>query len=140
MFRLSKQIEYSLMALSDLNESGGALSVSEIAQKRAVSKNTLSKVMRFLQLGEVIRSKQGVAGGYEISAQLEDLSLYDLLVIFGEVKKLGCSDETSKCELSQSCNIQTPLKVWESEFEKFLKATPISQFLKSPAKLLGSEL
>ncbi len=140
MFRLSKQVEYGLMALSDLTESGGALSVSEIAQKRGVSKNTLSKVMQTLQLGELIQSRQGVAGGYVVKQDLHDLSLYDLLVLFGEIKKLNCSEESNACEISEKCNIKTPLKVWEQEFEKFLKSTPISQFTKKPAKLLGSEL
>lgn len=140
MFRLSKQVEYALMALSDLSESGSSVAVSDIAQKRGISKNSLSKVMQNLQLGELIKSKQGIAGGYEVAANLKEVSLYDILVLFGEIKKLGCSEDNSKCLISENCNIKTPLKVWESEFEKFLKSTPVSQFTQSQFKLVGNEL
>lgn len=119
----------ALIALAELSgERSGHRSVSEIAQKRGLSKNTLSKVLQTLAAQGYIESIQGNRGGYALLNKAREAHFFQLLVDFGEYQSLSCS---TGCEINPLCNIKSPLTFWEQKFENFLKGTPLTEFFET---------
>lgn len=65
MLRLSKRIEYGLMAMQylALSPAGASVSVREIAQRQGLPYELLAKIMQQLARRGLVRSRQGPQGG-----------------------------------------------------------------------------
>jgi len=124
MLKLGKQVETALMALKDLSENPGGVSISFIAEKNSLSKNTLSKLMQTLMNKSFLVSAQGVKGGYKLLRPINEISFFDLLLALDEIKPLTCTTDLG-CVLEDQCSIKSPLRLWEKRFLDFLRETTI---------------
>ena len=134
MFKLGKQVETALMALKDLHEKPEGLSISFIAEKNGLSKNTLSKLLQSLMNKELLISAQGVKGGYKLLKPIEEIRFYDLLMALDEIKPLTCTTHVG-CALEGQCSIKSPLQQWEARFLNFLKETSIKDLVSSTQEM-----
>ena len=137
MFKLGKQVETALIALKDLHENPEGVSVSSIAEKKSLSKNTLSKLLQNLMNKGFLLSAQGIRGGYKLVCPIEEISFYDLLIALNEIKPLTCTTKVG-CAFEKQCSIKSPLQCWENRFLNFLKETSIKDLVVSSSQEMNS--
>jgi Rrf2 family protein len=82
MLCLSRKTEYALVALAYLVErSARTASAREIAAAYDLPLPLLMNLLKNLQAHRVLKSTRGVKGGYQLAADLNALSLYNLIAI-----------------------------------------------------------
>jgi Rrf2 family protein len=82
MLCVSKKVDYALSALSFLAvHAGRVCSAREIAETHNLPLPRLMNLLKRLHRRGLVRSVRGVRGGYLVSDQLHQVSLYDLITI-----------------------------------------------------------
>jgi Rrf2 family protein len=101
MLCLSKNTDYALTALSHMVRQGDRVSSArEIAAAYGLPAPLLMKLLKRLHRGGILSSTRGSRGGYMVSANLDRLSLYDLLAalegdgksVVGRIMDCGCRE------------------------------------------------
>ena len=98
------------MALDHFRRSPDLSSVKELSSAWGVPFDTLSRVLQKLVKAKILTSTQGVSGGYNLSGNLESLTVYELLfIVQGPVEIARCiGDRPEDCSLSSICKIKSP--------------------------------
>lgn len=147
MFKLSKKVEYALMALSYLykNKDKNKISVRDISNNLHVPFDTVSKVLQTLNSHQIVGAEKGIHGGYFLKNSLDCLNLYDFCQLI-EPKSLvrhcthlGGQQDTS-CELLSSCTIISAITSFNILATNFLKQISIQELLDNPTQIQGSEI
>lgn len=136
MFQLSRNTEYSLMSLKALAEEKNKdlLSAREIADQLKIPYDNVAKALQKFAKINVVEVTHGVSGGYKIKANLEQVSLYDILeAIEGAPALVRCQGETHVCDLKKSCNVQSPLSKINLLFTDILKKQSLKDFFQFEA-------
>ncbi len=82
MLCVSKKVDYALSALSFLAiHTGRVCSAREIAETHNLPLPRLMNLLKRLHRKGLLRSVRGVRGGYLVSEELSQVSLYDLITI-----------------------------------------------------------
>ena len=115
MFRLSKKVEYGLIAIRHMaaGSRGQIHTAKEIADRYHISYELLAKIMQKLVRKGYISSYQGVHGGYILSRNPADLKVSAIInAIEGRdtVTIIQCEAETPEdCIIHHTCTIKDPL-------------------------------
>jgi len=118
LLRLTKKTEYGIIAIKHIiNQSKSAtngdavVSATEIAERFNIPRGLLGKVLQQLARHGLIRSIQGVGGGYTLAQEPEEISLRDVVnVIEGPLAMVECiTIEGDECSQLDKCNIQSPI-------------------------------
>ena len=113
MLKLTRKLEYSLIALSHMQKQNkNRLSTTkEIAEKFAIPQEILAKTLQQLAKLELIHAVQGPYGGYKVVESLDKLSLLEFIEkMEGPQGLVGCTTD-SDCSLLDACNIRQPIKI-----------------------------
>lgn len=109
MLKLSKQSDYGLLAAVYLARKQGSVSAArDIAAFYALPLPMISKVLKVLHEGEIIRSHRGVSGGYSFDYDPESITMGRLLeVLEGPWDLLECESLDpaghAVCRISPKC-------------------------------------
>lgn len=109
MLKLSKQSDYGLLATVYLaRKQGSVMAARDIAAFYALPLPMISKVLKVLHEGEVIRSHRGVSGGYSFDHDPESITMGRLLgVLEGPWDLVECESLDPAghivCRISPSC-------------------------------------
>lgn len=114
MLQLSKKVEYGLIALRHMamKPVGHVFTAKELASEYDMPYELLAKVLQKLVKGGVIRSLQGVRGGYLLAKRPEELSVSFVIRVIDEMKPMvtDCyTDGPDSCYLFGNCTIRRPL-------------------------------
>jgi Rrf2 family protein len=113
MLKLTRKLEYSLIALSHMQQKDeNELSTTkEIAEKFAIPQEILAKALQQLSKLEIIHAVQGPHGGYKVIGSLDNLSFLEFIEkIEGPQGLVECTTN-SHCSLIDFCNIRQPIKI-----------------------------
>jgi Rrf2 family protein len=90
MMCLSSKIDYALVALAYLaeREQTGVASAREIAEAQDLPLPLLMKILKRLHRHQIVRSLRGSKGGYQLQADLDRLSLFELIALVEDEKPL----------------------------------------------------
>jgi Rrf2 family cysteine metabolism transcriptional repressor len=101
--RLSTRGDYATRALLELSTAEGprALSVHELASRTGISAGYLEQIMMRLRAAQVVRSRRGVHGGYELARRPSDITV-------GEVVRLMDGPLAPSPCASQSAHVACP--------------------------------
>ena len=69
----------ALMALAELQPSGGRLQVAEIAARQGIPERYLEQMMTGLRRAGLLRSSRGPRGGYQLARPAEEIDLATVL-------------------------------------------------------------
>lgn len=130
MFKFSRKIEYALMVLQYMyvREEQHLFSSREICDDLKISFDTTSKVLQTLTHTKVLKSTQGIQGGYCFDLNLSQFKLYDFITsIENSSSSIAC--ESGDCELMNHCNIQKPLKKIHNLVSNYLKTISVKEVL-----------
>src|SRR3990167_2538721 len=103
MFKLSQKSDYGLILLSSVakameDKSNPFISVSSVANKNQISPKFLSQIASDLKRAGVLKSKEGVSGGYALAKSADQIKLLDVLkVLDGELVEGKCFENGHEC-------------------------------------------
>ncbi|HSX19000.1 MAG TPA: Rrf2 family transcriptional regulator [Candidatus Saccharimonadales bacterium] len=98
MFRLSKKSDYGLILLSNLSRTKKLVSISSVAKKNKLSSKFLSQVAGELKRAGIVKSKEGVSGGYTLAKAAGDIKILDVLkTLDGELVISDCLEDDHEC-------------------------------------------
>ncbi len=134
MNRINRKLEYALIALKHmLQKSPGELcSAKEICNSYRTPFDATSRAMQKMAQQGLLKSEQGIYGGYKIYKDLKKVSLIELMnIVNGPMEIAKCIDESSKtsCDLIEECNIWSPIHFLNSELIEFYSKYNLHQLL-----------
>ena len=111
MLRLSKKTDYALIALAYVASLGNRpASAREIAERHDIPVELLAKVLQRLAQRGVLRSHQGIHGGYVLARSADTVTVAEVVeVIDGPLQLTVCGTTDERCEQFAKCNIRDPL-------------------------------
>ena len=135
MLRLSKKVEYGLIALQHLAKRGSMTghavsTVREIADENGISYDLLAKIMQDLKRDGVICSYQGVRGGYTLMLAPQEISVTRVVDALEEESSITeCTSCTESCSREATCTIKGPMHKLQETMEQVLNSVTIAQLL-----------
>ena len=134
MLSLNRKTDYALVALAYMADRPGQWSSArEIAQSSDVPLALLMNVLKTLHQGHILRSTRGMRGGYQIAADLERLSLYDLTraVAQADSAPQGQAGEPECCGRYKidKTGLHGPVHAFHHKLRQFLKAVKLSDLV-----------
>jgi Rrf2 family protein len=131
MLRLSKKVEYGLMALlhMDAVRRGGLTTAKEIAETYSIPAELLGKVLQTLARSGIVQSEQGVRGGYRLARELEAVTLGEVVAeLDGPVRITRCCDGSTDCLQHDTCNIRSPVQRIQEEVVEHMAGLSLARF------------
>jgi Rrf2 family protein len=134
MFKLSKKVEYGLIAVKHMAMVGmeSPCSAKEISEKYKIPYDLLSKILQKLKKEKILTSMQGTRGGYALSQEPEKLSLATIFnAIEGESYILDCGqhDDPESCSIYETCILSSPLKKIQKQINSYFNSTKLSEIV-----------
>lgn len=128
-YRISRNLEYALMALSYMSERKNlCISAKEMVQVFQCPFHPFSRVLQKMADQDFIRAKKGIGGGYILSKNLSRLSLYTLMRgVLPPLEIAACL--TGHCNLLEHCNIQSPVHYLNKRFLEFYRTLKVQDIL-----------
>lgn len=134
MFKLSKKVEYGLIAVKHLAipEHFCTSSAKEIAQKYKIPYELLSKILQKLKKQGILNSIQGTRGGYKLSKNPSELTLAEIFnAIEGNTYILDCGqhEDPDSCSIYETCILSSPLKKIQREINNYFNKTTLADIV-----------
>ena len=133
MIRISKKVEYALMALKFISNSDHKLvTAREISDTKNIPYDLLSKILQKLKNENILSSSQGTNGGYYLSKRPDEIPLFSLMsAIDGDLSIAECLNESADkdCCMLDNCSIKSPVSQLQKEVEELFKRKTISDFV-----------
>lgn len=134
MLRLSKRVEYGLIALrhfASIQEST-VCTAKEISQKYNIPHELLAKVLQKLSQARIIRSYKGVRGGYVLAHDPDKIKIFDVINAIESEKPMlaECYAEgPESCIIFDDCTIRRPLGKIQKNINTFFHTMTIAEIV-----------
>lgn len=128
MLSLTRKTDYALVALAELAwlDSGRA-SARQISDRTGVPLPVLTNILHQLVGSGVVRSRQGVKGGYELSKSPAETTITEIIeAIEGPFLLTICGGEEGSvpvghaCDMEPSCRIKEPIRRLQKGLREYL--------------------
>lgn len=113
MLKLNKKVEYAILALLELDtlEPGEMLTAKEIVARSSIPNALAGKILQSLNKFGIVKSVQGINGGYKLSFSFEDIRLKELIeAVHGPIALVDCLGDGSHCVNKADCILQSPME------------------------------
>jgi Rrf2 family protein len=122
--KINTKIRYGLRMLIAIAQAERLVNTTELGNSMRVSPKYLRKLAGPLEKAGLIKSVQGIYGGYELNKKPEEITLRMLMDAFNERVSLADCLLGKKCELKDSCLAKQVWEMLEKTIEK--RFLPIS--------------
>lgn len=122
--KINTKIRYGLRMLIAIAQAERLVNTTELGNSMRVSPKYLRKLAGPLEKSGLIKSVQGIYGGYELNKKPEEITLRMLLDAFNERVSLADCLLGKKCELKDTCLAKQVWEMLEKTIEK--RFLPIS--------------
>lgn len=134
MFKLSKKVEYGLIAVKHMAMIGEdtPCSAKDISDKYRIPYDLLSKILQKLKKENILTSLQGTHGGYTLSQKPDTLTLAAIFnAIEGDTYILDCGqhDDPESCTIYDTCILSSPLKKIQKQINSYFNTTTLSEIV-----------
>lgn len=136
MLKLSKKVEYGLIALMHMDtvQGGGLATARGVSDQYNIPAELLGKVLQALTKAQLVVSVQGAHGGYRLHRDLERVTLGEVVeAVDGRVQLAACQDDPACCEQYPSCNIKRPVVRIQRQLLDYMYSLPLSTFRRPTA-------
>jgi Rrf2 family protein len=133
MLKLSKKTEYALMGVKYIavKNHGSSVTCKEISESYKIPYDLLAKILQQLSKNGIIRSAQGIKGGYSLNRSPDNITLVDIIsAVEPDYRLTECMvDDSSEIECMHynCCQIRDPLAKIHNEINKIFKNTTLRQ-------------
>lgn len=115
---ISTKGRYSVRILLDLAEhrSGGYIPMKEVAARQEISLKYIERLMPALKAAGLIDSVHGAGGGYRLTREPEDYTLWEILTLAeGDLAPVSCLQQNAPpCQRAAECRT---LPVWQGYYD-----------------------
>jgi Rrf2 family protein len=123
MLRLSKKVEYALIAMMHMSSRGTnrLTTARELSLAYHIPSELMGKVLQNLSKKGLITSVQGIKGGYKLNKPLKSITLKEILqALEGPFKIVNCMNKKNEtfCDQHLNCTIKNPMGIIQSRIEK----------------------
>ncbi len=134
MVRLSKRVEYGLIAIRDIaSRNGGDLvTAKEISDRYGIPYDLLAKVLQRLSKAGLITSHQGVRGGYALAVDPREVQVSTIIhAIEGTTPVIAqcLSDGPASCDVFSVCTIKSPLTKVQANIERAFRTMTLAEIV-----------
>lgn len=116
--RINTKIRYGIRMLILLAESQNVVNTAELGAKMHVSPKYLRKLAGPLEKAKLIKSIQGIHGGYMLNKAASAISFTNVFEAFNEKIKLTDCLKLGKCTLFDDCLVRPFWEYLENKIEK----------------------
>lgn len=111
MLKLSKKVDYALMALMHLSQRDGSCSTRELAAGYGMPQDLLAKILQRLAREGLVVSQQGTKGGYQLARAADAITVVQVIeIVEGPLSLTQCLTDLGACDQFDTCNIKSPLQ------------------------------
>jgi Rrf2 family protein len=134
LVRLSKKVEYGLIAIRHIaaHGNGSVVSAKEIAECYHISYELLSKVLQRLTKAGLILSHQGVHGGYALARSPDEVRVSAIInAIEGSIPMIArcMSEGPESCGVFDLCTIKSPLSKVQANIERAFSSMTLQEIV-----------
>ena len=108
---VSAKGRYALRIFIDLaqNQGDGFVALSEVSKRQDVSLKYLETIVATLVKGNLLRSQRGMSGGYRLSRDAKDISIFEIFNLTeGSLSAVACINcGENFCNRAEVCKTKT---------------------------------
>lgn len=133
MLRLTKKVEYALLALHYMAQRHGEVVTSRaVAEAYGLSAELAAKVLTSLAHHGIVRPLHGVRGGFVLEKSPRDISLAEVIrAAEGQQFHLVQCGE-AECYVEPRCTIRSPLQALEAQIGRIFESVSVADLLDQP--------
>jgi len=143
MLKLSKRVEYALLAVQEMAlRPTEKISAAEIAERYTISQSLVAKVLQQLGRDGVTRSYAGVTGGYMLDKPAEAITIAEIIrIIEGAPPAIvDCQgSDDHECSAHSTCTIREPLTILQERIQATFSSMTVAE-LASPRTFVQLEV
>lgn len=132
---ITRETDYALRILRALLD-GELHAAGEIAQSELLPQAFAYKILKKLEKAGLLEIRRGTAGGCRLTADLDQTSLYDLMLAMGERSDLSaCMEPDYQCPWRSShggCGVHCKLLEIQRKLDAELRSHSLREILAGP--------
>jgi len=120
--RITTKVRYGLRALLQIavTYDGKPVPLSSIAEAQEISRKYLEQLVAALRKAELVGSRKGVHGGYYLTREPKDISLWDVFqTLEGQTPLVECVPNPDSCERSAFCTTRSIWELLDTKLKEF---------------------
>jgi Rrf2 family protein len=134
MVRLSKKVEYGLIALRHMaaRPFQEIVTTKEVADRYGIPYDLLAKVLQRLGKAGLVSSHQGVRGGYTLAKEPSAMPVSEIIqAIEGSVPMITrcLSQGPTSCDVFDVCTIKSPLTKVQANIDRAFHNMTLSEIV-----------
>ncbi len=120
---ITREADYAVRCVLFLSqEASRVVSAGEIAESMTIPKSFVAKILQRLARGGIVRSTQGIAGGFRLARRSAKISILEVIeTIQGPAAVSVCAVDDRSCDLSNACPIHPVWVELRDDIENRLK-------------------
>ncbi|TWU61855.1 MULTISPECIES: RrF2 family transcriptional regulator [Crateriforma] len=132
---ISKTAEYALRAVASMAGCGAPVSADNLAKQTKVPRRYLTRVLQDLVAHDLVRSRPGPGGGYELTRPTDQLTILDVINIVDPIERIR------RCPLGlathhELCPLHAELDKAYAETEAAFSRVTIAALLESTSPIV----
>lgn len=131
MFQISAKTDYGLLIMMTLAHRSGSIEpLSPLAKHLGVSSSYLSQIANSLQKAHLIKSKEGVKGGYYLARPASKISVLEILEALSGKMKVRCAHgEAKACPHFKQCGLKSAWPILLDDIKSSLTYRSLASLL-----------
>jgi Rrf2 family iron-sulfur cluster assembly transcriptional regulator len=129
--RLTTKGRYAVTAMIDiaLHRQRGPVSVTEVAERQAISSAYLEQLFSKLKRAGLLQSVRGPGGGYELARPLDEVTVSDIIAAVGEGVDATRCHGAADCHDGAMCLTHDLWTALSSHIDSFLTSITLGALL-----------
>jgi Rrf2 family protein len=136
MLQLTRQADYGLRLTLEVAAHGeGLVRTAEVARRQQISYQFLRKVAQILVSKGFLMSERGVGGGLTLARPAEEITVLDLVRVFGSPSLNRCTSDPPRCDRRALCAVYPVWAEAQNQVEQVLSGARLSDMVERQAAL-----
>ena len=139
---VSAKGRYALRIFVDLaqNQGDGYVALSEVSKRQDVSLKYLETIVATLVRGGLLRSQRGMSGGYRLSKEAKDISIYDIFNLTeGSLSPVACINcGENFCNRSGNCFTKSMWTNVDNILNNYFKSVSVQDLIDKNIEIIES--
>ena len=137
---VSAKGRYALRIFIDLaqNQGDGYVALSEVSKRQDVSLKYLETIVATLVRGGLLRSQRGMSGGYRLSKDAKEISIYDIFNLTeGSLSPVACINcGENFCNRSDNCYTKEMWTNVDNLINNYFKSVSVQDLLEKDLEVI----
>ena len=133
MLKISRKVEYGIIALTYLHTQKNLCKSKEISEKFGIPPAIMAKILQELARAQFVQSTQGAKGGYKLARNPSEINMKDIIeVIDGSMCIVDCFLGKHHCPQGEMgvCTIKEPIHAVQDKLCEFFEDITLVDFVK----------